>query len=372
MRINRYVRTKTGGGCRTDSQPSPGVESTPVIGRRFPTPGHGDREQPMHNRSEPTIDARTDSCPECGGRIVHRRDGVCRDCGLVVGSRIDSRPRRGRPRSRDGGRATGAPLSLTRPDRRLSTRIGQRGRDARGNRIHTGKRRRLRRQRVQNQRAAREAHKQTLQPGLREVARVCTAVNVGAHVRETASVVFRQALDEHLLYGRAYESIASASTYLGVRTVGVVRTLSEIQTASKCPDGHVARDVRFLQRELDLAVEPPDVRAYLSRLRSTLGVDEGLTRKARALLDAAVEANLHSGRDPQGLAGGALYTASLLAESHADLCQTEVAEVADLSAETIRARHEELRPLCPEVFGFDVTEIESPSSRAGERRGTAN
>ncbi|WP_229125295.1 transcription initiation factor IIB [Halapricum desulfuricans] len=297
-----------------------------------------------------SADSRIDTCPECGGRVTGGAERVCQACGLVLeASPPDRRPRQTRPRARDGGRGTGAPLRPVRPNQRLTTRVGRR-RDARGRPVSARTRRRLHRQRTQHRRAARAANKETLQPGLSEIARVCAVLDVSDSVRASASVLFRRALGEHLLYGRAYESIAGATVYLGARQVDVVRTLTEVANASRCPNTTVVRDVRFLQRELKIAVGPLSAAVYLPRLRSALGLDERAVRSARRLLEAAIAENLHSGRDPKGVAAGALYTVSRLDGCAADLRQTEVAAAADVSPETVRARFDEFASCCPEVL----------------------
>ncbi|MFW6018794.1 MAG: transcription initiation factor IIB [Halapricum sp.] len=208
----------------------------------------------------------------------------------------------------------------------------------------------MHRLRTQHRRAARAANKQTLQPGLAEVARVCAVLEATGSVRANASVLFRRALAEHLLYGRAYECIAGATVYLGSRQAGVVRTLTEVADASRCPNNGVVRDVRFLQRELGVPVAPLPATAYLPRLQSVLELDERTVRRARRLLDAVVEQNLHSGRDPKGVAAGALYTVSLLEDCRMALKQTEVAAAADVTPDTIRARLDEFESLCPDAI----------------------
>lgn len=302
----------------------------------------------MYRQSHTKWNGGIDSCPECGGRIVSGGEIVCRDCGIVLdASPTDRRPRRTRPQARDGGRATGGPLTPMYANRRLSSYIG-RGRDARGSHVSERTRRRLRRQRTRQRRAARSANKQTLQPGLAEVARVCAVLDATSTVRESASVLFREALAENLLYGRAYESIAGASVYLGARRVQVVRTLTEVAKVSRCPSNSVRRDVRFLQRKLAVATGPVSPTAYLPRLQSTLGLNEQLVRQARQLLAVVVDRNCHSGRDPKGVAAGAIYTVARLENGSRDLTQSEVATAADITAETVRARFDEFQPLCPD------------------------
>lgn len=319
----------------------------------------------MNRQSYTTQNSRVDSCPECGGRIVNEGEIVCQHCGVVLNaSPTDRRPRRTRPQARDGGRATGAPLTPVHANRRLSSYIGQQ-RDARGNPVSERTRQRLRRQRTRQRRAARGANKQTLQPGLAEVARVCAVLEATATVRESASVLFRQALRENLLYGRAYESIAGASVYLGARRVQFVRTLTEVANVSRCPNNSVRRDVRFLQRELAVAAGPVSPIAYLPGLQSTLGLDERLVRQVRQLLEVVIKRNLHSGRDPKGVAAGAVYTVSH--KDARDFSQSEVATAADVTAETVRARFEEFEPLWLERSDTGI--VEAPPSAGGHDSG---
>jgi len=319
----------------------------------------------MYRQSYSKRDGGIGSCPECGGRIVSECEVVCRDCGVVLdASPTDRRPRRTRPQARDGGRATGAPLTPVHANRRLSSYIGRR-RDARGSPVSPRARRQLERQRTQQRRAARGANKQTLQPGLAEIARVCAAVEATTTVRESASVLFRQALAENLLYGRAYESIAGATVYLGARRARFVRTLTEVANASRCPNNSVRRDVRFLQRELAIAAGPISPVAYLPRLQSTLGVDDRLLRQARQLLGVVTERNLHSGRDPKGVAAGAVYTVARLEGGKTMLSQREVATAADVTTETVRTRFDEFEPLCPDVNDKDETRTPSSTGAHG-------
>ena len=177
-------------------------------------------------------------------------------------------------------------------------------------------------------------------------------------VRESASLLFRQALAANLLYGRAYESVAGASVYLGARRAHFVRTLTEVANASRCPNNSVRRDARFLQRELAVASGPISPAAYLPRLQSTLGLDDRLVMRARRLLEAVVEQNLHSGRDPRGVAAGAVYTVSRLG-GETTLVQSDVATAAGVTAETVRSRFDEFESSCPEFDSNDEAQATS-------------
>lgn len=320
-----------------------------------------------------TTDIRTrriDTCPECNSR-VRTEDGeaVCEHCGLVV----DDRPLDHGPDWRytsdpdDSERRTGAPLTHRHANRGLSTWMGSCDRDGKGNSIDHGKRRRLRRQRTRQRRAAADATKETLSPGLKEVDRLCSELELTDPVAETASVTYRRAVEESLLYGWCYEGIASAAVYIAARNTGAVRTLSEVVAVSYRPERPVARAVRHLQRELGLAVEPPAVTEYVPTVGDDLGLSERVQRLACDLLDAAMAENIHSGRDPSALAASALYTVTLAVEGTPPLCQTDVSAAVDVCPLTVRSHFRELRRLCPAVFDVSPSSIQSPKSRSGRR-----
>jgi len=316
-----------------------------------------------------------EGCPECGGRVATTdADGAaCEQCGLVVADQpVDRSP--AWPPGEDEHRRTGAPLRSTHANRGLSTWMGACTHDGKGNQIDGDRRRRLRRQRTRQRRAAADATKETLAPALDEIERCCGRLELGESVAEVASVIFRRALDEHLLYGWDYEAVAAAAVYIAARNGGTVRPFDEVVTASGRPERRVGRAVRHVQRELDLAVDPPAAVEYVPTVADDLGVGERTRRRARRLLEAAVEANLHSGRDPTALAASALYTVTFVPTDGADpppLCQTDLERAVDVCPLTVRRHFRDFRDLCPDVFDVAPEAIASPTDRAGRRSGPA-
>ncbi|MUV90943.1 hypothetical protein GJ629_14440 [Halapricum sp. CBA1109] len=350
------------------SEPATDGDTVGTAGTRPPTgrtvPLRRPDVRPM-NTNGVSENRRTDTCPECGEavRASESSERVCIGCGLVVAGPATD----GRSAYLGAARHVGGPRTQTRPNRGLSTWMGSCRTDGKGNAIEGRRRRRLRRQRRRQRRAAADATSETLDPGLKEVARLCSVLELAETVRETASVVFRRALSAGILQGWAYESIAAGSVLIAARRSGAVRSLSAVVTASRRPRRRVARALRHLQRELDLAVEPPDVVEFLPAVGDTLSVEADLLGMARQLLEAATAASLHSGRDPQALAASAVYTVTLVAESAPPLCQTEVAEAVGVSPPTLRRQFRALEPLCPDVFDVAPADIDDPKSRAGRR-----
>jgi transcription initiation factor TFIIB len=186
----------------------------------------------------------------------------------------------------------------------------------------------------------RDSKERNLKQALGEIDRMASALGLPENVRETASVIYRRALDEDLLPGRSIEGVATASLYAAARQANTPRSLDEVSNVSRVGKDEIARTYRYVVRELGLEIEPADPKSYLPRFASDLDLSDEVERRARQLLDSAAEAGVHSGKSPVGLAAAAIYAASLLCNEK--VTQNEVSEVANISEVTIRNRYHEL------------------------------
>ncbi len=289
----------------------------------------------------------TVSCPECSGKLVQddeHGETVCTDCGLVVeeGS-VDRGPewRAFDSQEKDKKSRVGAPTTNMMHDKGLSTNIDWRDKDAYGNALGAKQRKKMQRLRKWNERfRTRDSKERNLKQALGEIDRMASALGLPENVRETASVIYRRALDENLLPGRSIEGVSTASVYAAARQAGVPRSLDEITDVSRVEKSEIARTYRYVVRELGLEVQPADPESYVPRFVSSLGLSEEAERRARELLQNAKEQGVHSGKSPVGLAAAAVYAAALL--TNEKTTQAAVSEVADISEVTIRNRYHEL------------------------------
>jgi transcription initiation factor TFIIB len=284
-------------------------------------------------------------CPECRGRL--RSDGaetVCVDCGLVVEEdEIDRGPewRAFDSAEKDEKSRVGAPTTKMMHDDGLSTNIGWQDKDAYGNSLSSSQRKKMQRLRTWNERfRTRDSKERNLKQALGEIERMASALGLPQSVRETASMIYRQALKNDMLPGRSIEGIATASLHAAARMERIPRSIDEIAAVSRVEEEEFKRAYRYINRELELEIQPPDPNEYLPRFASDLDIDDETQRRARELLETGKRANLHSGKSPVGLAAAAIYAA---AQFTADtLTQSDVAKVTDISEVTIRNRYQEL------------------------------
>jgi transcription initiation factor TFIIB len=286
-------------------------------------------------------------CPECGGNLVvdeERGETVCEDCGLVVEEEsIDRGPEWrafGSEESEQKSRV-GAPTTNLMHDKGLSTNIGWQDEDAYGNSLSGRQRRKMQRLRKWNERfRTRTSKERNLKQALSEIERMASALGLPKNVRETASVIYRRALNDDLLPGRSIEGVATSALYAAARQARTPRSLDEVANVSRVERDEIARTYRYVARELGLEVEPTDPSSYVPRFCSDLDLSEAVERRARELLEDARKAGLHSGKSPVGLAAAAVYAASLLVDER--VTQSEVSDVANVSEVTIRNRYHEI------------------------------
>jgi len=302
------------------------------------------RERETDEQTEERTDV---ACPECSGNLVaddEHGETVCQNCGLVVEEdSVDRGPewRAFDAAEKDQKSRVGAPTTNMMHDKGLSTNIDWRDKDAYGNSLSSNQRQKMQRLRKWNERfRTRDSKERNLKQALGEIDRMASALGLPENVRETASVIYRRALDEDLLPGRSIEGVSTASVYAAARQAGVPRSLDEITDVSRVEKSEIARTYRYVVRELGLEVAPADPESYVPRFASSLGLSEESERRARQLLQNAKEQGVHSGKSPVGLAAAAVYAAALL--TNEKTTQAAVSDVADISEVTIRNRYHEL------------------------------
>ncbi|WP_336362477.1 transcription initiation factor IIB [Halalkalicoccus salilacus] len=281
------------------------------------------------------------SCPECGGDIRRdRTERICLDCGLITGvTNVDVGPE-WRSFEEDEGdpRRTGAPLTRSRHDRGLSTRIGHGG-DVR---ITGRKRRQFARLRTQHQRAqCRSKAERNQRDVFMQIHRLTASLSLPASTRERACMLFRSAQNEGLIRGRSLEGFTAATVYAACRLGGYPRTTAEILTGSRATEDELRAAYDALNRELGLPVGPIDPVVYVPRFGTRLDLPVAVRLRAETLVRNARRVGMIGGRNPCGVAAACLYAAAR--EHEAGLTQKEAATVGDVSTVTIRSTVDALR-----------------------------
>lgn len=297
-------------------------------------------------------------CPECSSSTTYRDrengEQCCSECGLVLSETVLDRGPEWRAFSAAERRQksrVGTPETELLHDKGLTTEISWQDKDGHGKALSPERRRQMHRLRTWNRRSrAATNSERNLRFALSEIDRMACALDVPRSMRKTASVIYRQALDEDLIRGRSIEGIATATLYVACRMEGFPRSLDELTTVSRVERAEIARTYRYIARELSLELAPADPRQYIPRFCSELDLPEAVKNRAIEISMAGAEEGLLSGKSPTGYAAAAIYTAALLSNEH--LTQRGIAEVANVTEVTIRNHYQEQ---------IDVLEASAPS-----------
>ncbi len=280
-------------------------------------------------------------CPECFSiDLIHdeqRGEVICKDCGLVVEEKMvdlgqewhqfDEGSKKGRG---------GAPLSLQKFDKGLTTNIGEISDIYKLSDKKTKKYFRLKKW----QERVSTSIERNLRLAMTELRKVASFLNLPNVVREEASRIYNFVLQRGLVRGRSMEIVISACIYAACRTYSIPRTLDEIANASDVERKEIGRTYRFIARKLTIHVTPSDPKSYIARFSSLLHLSPKTQNDSLKVLSKAEASELTSGRGPAGIAAAALYVAALLNDEKRT--QREVADVAGITEVTIRNRYKEL------------------------------
>ena len=299
--------------------------------------------------TERTTEQTLTICPECNGRLAHDHkhgETACVECGFVVDNdEIDHGPewRAHTSNERDQRSRVGSPTSKMLHDEGVSSEIDWRNQDAYGNSLSSRQRQKMNRLRTWHTRSqTANAQERNLKHALGEIERMASALGLPQSTRETASVIYRRALNEDLLRGRSIEGMSTAAVYAAARQAGIPRSLDEVAAVSRIEQLRITRAYRHLTRGLGLEIEPADPLDYIPRFASDLDLSEEAEQQSRDLLTSVVETeeSYLSGKNPVGLAAAAIYAGALL--TNEKVTQPAVGEVADISTVTIRNRYQDL------------------------------
>lgn len=269
---------------------------------------------------------------------------VCMACGFVVDSKIADRGPEWRAfdhEQRAKRTRVGAPLTYTIHDKGLSTMIDWHDRDIYGKRLSPGQKAQIYRLRKWQRRIrVSDATERNLAFALSEISKIANNLNLPKNILETASVIYRKAVKEHLIRGRSIQGVTAAAIYVACRQCRLARTLEEIAQASNIAKKEVGRSYRFLVKELDYFIPPVKPSQYVTKFSSQLIMQGKVEEIAHKILNTAQELKLTSGRGPTGIAAAASYIASVLTGERKT--QREIAEIAQVTEVTIRNRYKEL------------------------------
>jgi transcription initiation factor TFIIB len=295
------------------------------------------------------------TCPQCRSlqitRDEIRGEVVCNDCGLVLDDASalvsDRAPRSKSDETGREARGYGPATNLLMPDKGLFSEIGTPSRDFHGNSLPRQASLRYYHLRKLNHRLrSAKTHQRNLSVALDELNRLAGSLGLSREVRESATYIYRRALEHKATRGKKIVALVAASVYAACRQCHVPRTMKEIVSHSRASKIEVGRAYTVLARELRLGLRPVEPRDYLVRFTQDLNLSKEVRAKVLEMLSQVEKIYSTSGVLPNGILATIIYIASsLLGEPRS---QDRIAAVANVTPVTIRNHYKELL----ELFGL--------------------
>jgi len=282
-------------------------------------------------------------CPECGDEnlVWNKEKGevTCKSCGLVLDDKLFDFGQEWREFDSESGenrRRTGAPLTYTQEDRGLGTEVGTK---ADLYKLSKKDKDRFYRLRLWQRRVS-TAIESNLRLALSEIKRIVSILGLPSYVEEEIARIYTEAVQRGLVRGHSTEAVVAGVVYAVLRMYDIPRTLNEVSDVTGIDKKKVAKNFKYVSRNLNIRTLPIDPMNYVSRFASELQLKPKTQTKAMDIVQFAVKEEITSGRSPKGIAAGALYIASKL--NNEKRTQAEIAKVADVTEVTVRNSYKEL------------------------------
>jgi transcription initiation factor TFIIB len=281
-------------------------------------------------------------CPECGSVNLlikeERGEVICRDCGLVIEDKLVDFSQEWR--DFEGGdeskRRGGSPLTYTQADQGLGTQVGTSSDLG----ILSGKDRQKFYRLQQWQRRVSTAIERNLRLALTEIKRISSILNLPDSIEEEAARIYTIGVQRGLVRGRSMEQVVAGTIYITCKRNDIPKTLEEIGDVTGIDKKEIAKNARFVARQLNLKVLPISPVSYIARFSSSLKVKPSTQTTAVKLIEKCQKIGLTSGKSPKGIAAASIYIASLLNAERKT--QSKISEVSGVTEVTIRNRYKEL------------------------------
>jgi len=284
------------------------------------------------------------TCPECGSNIFieDKKMGeiVCAKCGLVYQENIIDFGQEWRAFDADQleRRARGgAPVTIVKHDKGVSAEVGKGLAEL--YKVPSKKRAQYYRIAKWHKKLLR-VRERNLSLAMNELQRLVSFLQLPKSVHERAAKYYERIVSEGLVRGRSVEAIIAALVFAVSKEMGVPRSMEEIIEASGVDKKDLSKTYRQVARALGIRIVPTDPASYVSRYCSELRLSDKVLVKAVEILKKAKSKELTRGKGPGGIAGAAIYIASLLLNEKRS--QREISNVCGVTEVTIRNRAYEI------------------------------
>ena len=276
-------------------------------------------------------------CLECGGNISlfqERGEIICNNCGLIISERnIDIKNEGERYFSSEEmakKKLIGPPQNILL-DIHQSTFLNK----------NFFKNPDLKRAIKQNNWL--EWRQKNLITAANEIKRIAANLRLPDYVKDASMLLYKKYLKHNILNGRSISGMIAACIYYVCRVNKISRSLKEISNKTSQINENIKEVYscyKSLIKELNLKPPPPDPVSFVPRLIAELDLDQKAESPTIRVIRAFVSRACSAGRDPRGIAAGALYLVCKMINIR--VSQKKIAKIAKITNITLCKRYKEI------------------------------
>lgn len=297
--------------------------------------------------SRTEIDDSPSTCTECGSSSITVSDKhaetSCDDCGAIIESRDfpqtagwkhESSEKHKRDTSVTGNDDSGISMNP------LGGTIDWKDMDGYGSSLSSKKRSRMHRLRNHDRNLdSGEPKRSNYKYALGEINRIAAAISVPRHVRDSASELYEEILEEDALRGRSIEATATAVLYAACEQKNFDRPLSELAEVSHADHSEVADTYTGILKDLGMNDHGVDVTTYVPSLCDHLTLDDDVQSVAAEILEHTVTEELLENGSLVEHTAAAVYAAAV--RTNEKVSQKQISKAANVDQAAIRSRYQE-------------------------------
>ena len=233
---------------------------------------------------------------------------LCSNCGMVIAetNQDDVNPERRAFTSEEQNARTrtGAPSSLSRHDKGLTTVIGKTNKDAAGRELDANARSTFKRLKTWDTRTQVDSStNRNLYRAFYELNVLKDKLGLSDAIVEKTAYIYRKVEQRGLVKGRTIPGMLAAAIYLACREMGTPRTLKDIVRSSNIKRKAIARNIRILTVELGIKAPVFDPMKCIVKVANAAQIGERTTRHAFKMMNELLTSKTASaGKDQMGLA----------------------------------------------------------------------
>jgi len=161
-------------------------------------------------------------------------------------------------------------------------------------------------------------------------------LELSREVQERSEEILEILRDQELMAARNPTDMIAAVIYVAARENNTPRSLDEISSVSRSSSRDIGKAYRFIARNTDIQVLPPDPEEYLDWFTEKLDLGVDVRERSREIVEEARDEDIFSGKSPTGLAASSIYLAAYMEGERRSM--NEVSDLLDVTTVTIRER----------------------------------